>query len=144
MYLVVVGGDGHVSVILVLHFGVCEAVADGGSFQVDPNRITRKVPIVVPDLVRHCRHIMASIALTESVKRKLVVLGVLFEELLKEIVHVLGNTSLIVVRTGDWVGETCASGLVNVQNVGLGVPRKGIGGSVAAFSVDLARPVLAE
>lgn len=66
--------------------------------------------------------------LAEDEEGTVVQVGVAVVELVKEVVHVLGNLGLIVVGvTGVAVAEANASRLVNVDQVGVLVPAERVG-----------------
>jgi hypothetical protein len=66
-----------------------------------------------------------------------------FEELLQEVIHVISDLFLVVVKAQP-VGEACASGLVDVEQVRLGVPREWVVNGGVTAGIDTAWTILSK
>ena len=70
-------------------------------------------------------------------------LCVRLEKLLDKVVHVIRDAHLVVVEAGA-VGESRASWLVDVEQIGFSVPRVRVGYGITTISIYGAGPILAE
>mmetsp|Transcript_59361 Transcript_59361/g.170554 ORF Transcript_59361/g.170554 Transcript_59361/m.170554 type:complete len:208 (-) Transcript_59361:215-838(-) len=131
----------HVRIPLVLLHWICEAVADGHALEVDVLVALLQVRVALEDAMCDSRDVVTSVALARDVE-VLVVLRHGLEKHLQELVHVLGNTVLVVVPCA--LGETRARGLVDPHDVGAIGPRVRIQRRSLSVSLDLARSVLKE
>mmetsp|Transcript_11232 Transcript_11232/g.39827 ORF Transcript_11232/g.39827 Transcript_11232/m.39827 type:complete len:371 (+) Transcript_11232:73-1185(+) len=86
----------HVRIPLVLLHWICEAVADGHALEVDVLVALLQVRVALEDAMCDSRDVVTSVALARDVE-VLVVLRHGLEKHLQELVHVLGNTVLVVV-----------------------------------------------
>jgi len=64
-------------------------------------------------------------------------------ELLDEVIHVICHTLLIVVHA-QAIRKAGASWLVDVQDIGLGIPRVRVANGASAICIDGARTILAK
>mmetsp|Transcript_15685 Transcript_15685/g.27057 ORF Transcript_15685/g.27057 Transcript_15685/m.27057 type:complete len:213 (+) Transcript_15685:534-1172(+) len=84
----------HVGVPLVLLLRIRQAIPDAQTLQRHFEAIA--ILILLPDVVGHRRHVVASIGLAENEEVQAFVLGESFVELLHEVVHVLGHTIFVM------------------------------------------------
>lgn len=134
-------GERHIPLVLLL--GVGEAVSDGKALEVDEASVTsRKAGVATNHGAGDGGDVMSSVGLSEDVEVEGLVGGVLLEETVKEVLHVVSH-ALFVVARGAAIGEACADGLVDPDHRGVVVPRFGVQGE-AEVVLDHVRAVLPE
>mmetsp|Transcript_5183 Transcript_5183/g.17426 ORF Transcript_5183/g.17426 Transcript_5183/m.17426 type:complete len:323 (-) Transcript_5183:1643-2611(-) len=136
-----VGGRRHVRVVGILNLRVGEAVADGDALELD----RQPLPVLVgaPDPVGDVRDVMPGVRLARHVKVVVREVGVLGEELLEEVVHVVRDAHLVVVIARP-VAEARARWLVDKDEVCVLVPAVGVAHGARAVGIHAAGAVLRE
>mmetsp|Transcript_64360 Transcript_64360/g.104108 ORF Transcript_64360/g.104108 Transcript_64360/m.104108 type:complete len:200 (+) Transcript_64360:935-1534(+) len=134
-------GAHHLWVPLVLLGRVRQSISDAHALQLNLDIAICQLLVAREDAMRHRWDVVAGIALARDEELGVVVRHGL-EKSLQELVHVLGDSVLIVVPSA--LGKACPWGLIHPHNVCLCGPRVGVQMGGLSIRADLARSIFEE